>query len=92
MDFRDTSFRDDRVELDGNAYGGCRFQRCELVFSATAPVSLENCRFDQCTWTFEGPAALTIDFMTGLYHGMGEGGRKLIDDTIEAIMRGGRTD
>jgi hypothetical protein len=48
---------------------------------------MANCRFENVSWVFEGPAANTLAFLQALYHGMGEGGRKLVDDTFENIRR-----
>jgi hypothetical protein len=72
------TFRDQRVELDGNEFASCTFINCTLVFSASAPVTLVGSNFDDCSWTFEGAAANTVGFMRLLYHG---GGKQLIEDT-----------
>ena len=48
---------------------------------------MSNCSFENVSWTFEGSAALTLEFLRGLYHGAGEGGKKLIENTFEMIRR-----
>jgi hypothetical protein len=51
-------------------------------------VALENCTFDNVTWSFSGPAANTVNFLRALYHGAGEGGKKLVEDTLQNIRKG----
>ncbi len=87
MDYKSAEFNKQRVDLDGNSYTACRFIECELVFAASGPVALAENQFLRCRWVFEGAAADTVTFMRGLYHGAGEGGRRLIEETIEDIMR-----
>ncbi len=88
MDHEDQVFRDDQIHLDGNRYIRCTFERCVMVFSGVSPVALEGCSFIETTWTFDGAAALTVNFMKGLYHGAGEGGRELVERTFSDIRRG----
>ena len=80
------AFSNETVVLDGNEYRNCTFTDCEIVFNATAPVSLHGINFISCQWTFDGPAGLTIDFMTSLYQA---GMTQLIDGTCENIRSGG---
>ena len=79
------AFTNERVVLDGNEYRNCTFTNCEIVFNATAPVSLQGINFISCQWTFDGPAGLTINFMTSLYQA---GLTDLIDQTCDNIRRG----
>jgi hypothetical protein len=79
-----------RVVLDGNHYVDCRFEDVTIVFAATAPTALERCAFVRVQWTFEGPAAHTMEFLNALYHGAGEGGRKLVERTFDIIRQSPR--
>lgn len=88
MLFEKEVFEDKQIQLDGNQYIGCTFRRCELKFSANASVDLQYCSFEKCKWTFIEAAALTVQFMTALYHGAGEGGKNLIEQTFKNIQRG----
>jgi len=81
-------FDDKIIQLDGNHYVNCTFKRCKLQYGGLATVSLENCNFHQCSWTFTDAAARTVNFMEGLYHGTGEGGRELIEKTFDNIRKG----
>ena len=79
------TFANETVVLDGNDYRNCTFTNCEIVFNGTASVSLHGINLDNCQWTFDGPAGLTINFMTALYQA---GVTDLIDMTFENIRRG----
>jgi hypothetical protein len=52
---------------------------CEIVFRGTASVSLHRITFNDCLWSCEGPASLTVNFMTALYEA---GVTDLIDQTF----------
>jgi hypothetical protein len=91
------TFRDIPVNLDGGTFVNCRFERCELIYSGTMPVTLNGCEFPDCAWRFLGPALATMQFMRGLYHGAGSGGKALIEQTFDSIRKpdaplGGRSD
>jgi hypothetical protein len=88
MRYENSEFRDVTQHLDGNEFIRCTFRNAELVFSGLAPVSLAECSFYNVRWSFAGSAALTINFMTGLYHGAGVGGRDLIENTFRNIREG----
>ena len=85
MRIEDSVFENVTQHLDGNEFIRCSFIDSELIFSAERPVSLVGCSFRNVRWTFAGSAELTIQFMTGLYHGAGKGGRKLIESTFQNI-------
>lgn len=88
MQFRDQDFTGQDVALDGNTFTGCTFRDCRMIFRAESPVTLGANHFkENVKWVFDGPAMLTIDFLRGLYHGLGEGGRKLIEQTFQDIRR-----
>lgn len=36
---------------------------------------------------FAGPANYVMYFLKGIYHGMGEGGKKLAEDTFDGIRK-----
>jgi len=81
-------FENRELQLDGNQYVNCIFRNCQLQYGGLDTVILNNCSFHQCTWTFTDAAAKTVNFMMGLYHGTGEGGKKLIEDTFNNIRKG----
>ena len=88
-EYRDRDFTGQTVQLDGNTFTGCTFRDCTLEFGGSGPLTLGANHFkEHVKWVFTGCAATTIAFMTGIYHGAGEGGRKLIEQTFENIRRG----
>jgi hypothetical protein len=81
------TFEDQTVRLDGNQYSQCKFRRCVLQYGGSEIPELENCEFHECSWSFTEAAARTVQFMTALYHGAGQGGRELIEQTFENIRQ-----
>jgi hypothetical protein len=85
MRFQNSVFKGGRVVLDGNEYVNCTFEKTVLVFAATKPVTVSGCRFLDVQWALDGPAALTIQFLRGLFHEMGPHGPKLVEQLFDAI-------
>lgn len=76
-----------QLKLDGNEFNECTFDRCTLEFSGTGPVSFIDCKFTSVNWLFSGPAQNTLVFLNGLYHGMGDGGKALVEATFDNIRK-----
>ena len=76
------------MRLDGNVYQDCRFENCNLIYAGLGPVGLQRCAFLNVRWAFVDAASNTLAFMAGLYHGAGEGGRTVIEETFDGIRRG----
>jgi hypothetical protein len=64
-----------RVEIDGQSFENCTFDRCAVIFKATAPSQFNGCTLNACSFGFEGPAAMTLKFMSDLY--------KIAPDVVE---------
>ena len=77
-----------KVRLDNNDFTECSFTNCILEFAGEGPVSLNKCSFANCQWAFVGPAQTTMQFLQSMYHGMGDGGRAIVEGTFENIKRG----
>jgi hypothetical protein len=88
MKSQGVTFRKERVRLDFNEFKNCAFHDCEMVYGGYGPVSMSDCEFGNVKWVFVDAAANTVQFMAGMYRGAGEGGRRLIEQTIEDIKRG----
>lgn len=84
------TYVDQEILLDGQEYIGCTFRRVRFVYSAIQQVSLSGNMIEDCTWAFDGPAADTVNFLSGLYNGTGEGGRVIVDATFDNIRKGRR--
>lgn len=78
-------YRNIQVKLYNNAYTNCLFEGCTMEYSGTRPVSMSGCSFNNVKWVFSGPAQNTLQFMRALYHGMDDGGKKLIEQTFDNI-------
>ena len=50
------SFNHETVALDGEAFSGCEFRACRLVYAGGEPPKFDGCRFEDCDWKLEGPA------------------------------------
>jgi len=86
-DFTHRTFVGEEIDLDGNTFTGCVFRRCIIRFSARATVSMSDCKFHDCTLTVGGPAALTLDYLRAVYHGLGEWGRKSVERLFEEVRQ-----
>ena len=75
----------DKVFLDGNYYEKCTFTNCILVYQATGEVGFDSCKLINCNWSFEGPAAKTINFLRGMYHGFGPANQKVVENLFDQI-------
>ncbi len=84
------TFENKLIRIDGNQYIGCVFQSCTLQYGGFGDVKLKGCQFKKCSWSFVDAAARTVQFMSSLYHGAGEGGKDLIEKTFKNIREGRR--
>lgn len=73
------------VKLDNDEFLRCTFINCRMEYSGSGPLSLVECSFVNTQWAFTGPAKNTLRFMRAVYHGTGEGGKKMIEKTFEQI-------
>lgn len=85
MRFENSSFSGGQVEIDGNHFVRCQFENTTLVFKGLSPIKMEYCEFHNVAWKFEGPAANTLSFLRAIYHGSGEFGRRLVENTFDEI-------
>ncbi|WP_083870923.1 hypothetical protein [Marinobacter santoriniensis] len=79
------SYRGGTVQLDNNSFTACTFDNCALEFGGTGPVELNECSFNNVQWIFTGAAKNTLNFLHGMYSGMGEGGRQIVEATFDNI-------
>ena len=86
MNFRGRTFQNEDVTLDGNSFENCTFRNCRVIFRGSAATNLVGNQFGEgVNWVFDGPAALTIAFLSALYRG---GAKELVEQTLENIRRG----
>ncbi len=79
-----TRFSRTRVNIDSQRFEDCVFDDCAIVFSASGPYQLSGCTFNNCSFTFEGPAAATVQFMTAVY----KIAPQMIEGTFDKIRLG----
>jgi hypothetical protein len=82
------TFINQTVRLDGTRFEDCAFHGCTLVFRGEQPVHIVGCRLEDVKWRFDGPARHTLQFLSQLYQGTGEGGRRTVEATFESIRLG----
>ncbi|MDJ0929595.1 hypothetical protein [Breoghania sp.] len=75
-------FLKETVVIDGRSLDNCTFRDCHLIYRGGEPPKIRGCSFDACRWEFEGEAAQTLLFLTGLYHGDFD---SVVENTFEAI-------
>ena len=87
MELANQTFSKSAEVIDGNQYTDCRFENCQMIYRGGEIPRINKCHFETCTWQFEDAAERTLLFMKFLYHGMGDGGKDLIESTINAIRQ-----
>jgi hypothetical protein len=81
------TFQGETIRLDNEEYANCTFVDCDLQYGGAGFVGFSNCKFDRCRWSFVDAASNTLRFMASLYHGLGGGGRNLIEDLFRSIRQ-----
>jgi hypothetical protein len=84
MIYRNQTFKDERVELSGNAYHGCTFDHCELVYRGDRSPTFQDNEFIDSVFLFTEAAIRTIYFLENMYHA-GAGGREVVEQTFDDI-------
>lgn len=85
-DIQDQTFTGGTVDLDGNLYRNCRFEGVIIRYSGDGDVGLQGCFFEGCTLALDGAAARTISYLTAIHGGLGDWGRRNVDNLIRAIQ------
>lgn len=84
MNYQNKVFQNKRIELRGNTYHHCTFNNCELVYDGDRSPTFHDNEFIDTVFTFTGSALRTLYFLGNMYHA-GEGGKEVIDKTLEDI-------
>jgi len=85
--FQEQTFSHQAVVIDGNDYTDCVFEKCTLIYLGGTLPTLANCKLHDCRWEFREGADRTIGFLRALYHGLGDNGKQVIEQVVEAIKR-----
>ena len=75
------------IDVDGNTYEDCRFERCVLRFSGEALPTFRRCRFVNADWQFVGAAATVVAFLSQIGQDFGPSGVELLDNLFQQIKQ-----
>ena len=84
MNYDNRSFRDESVELTGNRFHGCTFERCKLIYRGDISPTFHDNHFIDSVFVFADAAMRTIYFLSNIYHA-GPGGHEVVEDTFQRI-------
>lgn len=80
-------FADQTVELNGDTFVDCTFERCHLRYIGHSEFSLRGCTFIDPVWVWEGAVLNTIRMLAAMYR-LGEEGRRNAEKIIDRIRAG----
>ena len=84
MQYRNQSFSNERIELDGKMFHHCEFINCELVFSGDRPPTFSDNRYVDTVFVMTGHATRTMYLLSNIYHA-GQGGREVVENIFDDI-------
>ncbi len=87
MHYQGSTFRNERVELSGTHFHGCRFENCELVYRGDRPPTFEDNEFIDSVFVFTDAAVRTMYFLSNMCHA-GKGGEEVVEKTFADIRAG----
>jgi hypothetical protein len=76
-----------QIQLDGNEYFDCSFQRCSILMSGLGPFTLHGCSIENCRFGVGDPAAHVLRYMAALY-AMGGEAQAMIEQVFNSIRTG----
>ena len=79
---RNRRFSCEAVVLDGKEFVGCRFDRCELLYSGGPPFFFEESSLDDCKLSFVGRAENTVHALAAMHR---FGMRSFVEEMFELI-------
>lgn len=82
MEYADRKFENETIQLDGNRFDRCKFEKCTFVFRGAAPFGLSNCSFSAPQFQFTDSAGLTVEVLVHLRNG---GFAPVIDKLLDGI-------
>lgn len=89
MRYVNQTFNDEAIDVDGNQFHRCTFNRCKIIFNGKAGTEFVGCLFNQCDWVFDKGAEETLQYLAGLYSGLGPGGQNIVEAVFDSIRQGG---
>ncbi len=80
------TFTDTSVVLDGQSFKECKFVGCKLIIRSEQLFAMDACTFQGVDFHMEGAADRTLQMLTAMYHGMGDGGA-FVESLFDRIRR-----
>lgn len=88
MEIRNSTFRDTIVQLDGQRFVGCHFERCVFEIDGRGSIELVDCNVvEPRGFRFAGHFAAGLEILRDISHRMGPKGVKRTVDGISALLR-----
>jgi hypothetical protein len=84
-DYLGHDFKETTELVDGNTYDQCKFDNCKLVYRGGVIPTFSRCHLERCTWVWEDSAERTINYLRGIYSGMGVAGRQMVESILSDI-------
>lgn len=88
MDYRDRTFENQDVLLDGNVFTACTFRNVTFVYGGGEMPHMTENHIDQFRVRFTDAAERTVQMLMGFQHGMGAPGARVVDEFVANIRRG----
>lgn len=86
MRIKNEEFNNETIVIDYTQYIGCTFNNCKFIYYGAPSGGFNDCSFNTIkAWDFGGEALNTIEFMRATYHGIGEGGKKMMENYFNYI-------
>jgi hypothetical protein len=61
------AFHDETVHVDAQTFIDCEFRSARMIYGGGELPTFDGCAFEQCEWSFEGPAARTLEYIQTLF-------------------------
>lgn len=85
------TFEGGHVDVDGNLYRDCTFEKCEIRYNGGPAPGFVGCSFNSCTLGLGGAASNTVAYLQAIYRGFGSWGAGSVEKLFE-VIRGGNAE
>ena len=88
-EFTEQTFGPDAmVDLDGNVFTRCIFDRCRMRYSGGPLPVFNGSSLKSVIWHWSGPAANALSFLSALHNSFGPAGRRDAEEMIARVKSG----
>lgn len=78
-------YHGEKILIDNQDFSGCQFNNCQVVYAGGELPNMSHCNFINSNFFFDDAAARTLILLQRIYHGMGDGGKKQVEDIFNFI-------